>query len=68
MEIKLSDINNLKQMTSTSTSPSKWMEKIVIIILAIVLATGTWYILKSISTVLVIEKDKIDTKKKCDFN
>jgi len=64
MEIKLSDINNLKQMTS----PSKWMEKIVIIILAIVLATGTWYILKSISTVLVIEKDKIDTKKKCDFN
>jgi hypothetical protein len=65
MEIKLSDINSLKQISPTSSN--KLMEKVIIIILAIVLATITWYILKSVSTVLVIEKDKT-VKKKCDFN
>jgi hypothetical protein len=60
MEIKLSDINSLKKATDTR-------EKIVIIVLGIILATTTWYILKSISTVLVIEKDNT-TKKICDLN
>jgi hypothetical protein len=65
MEIKLSDINSLKQISDTNSN--KLMEKVIIIILAIVLATITWYILKSVSTVLVIEKEKTG-KKKCDFN
>jgi uncharacterized membrane protein YqiK len=65
MEIKLSDINTLKKIQVQS--PTKWMEKVVIIILAIVLAILTWYILNSVSTVLVIEKDKTG-KKICDFN
>ena len=65
MEIKLSDINSLKQISGTNSN--KLMEKVIIIILAIVLATITWYILKSVSTVLVIEKEKTG-KKKCDFN
>ncbi len=60
MEIKLSDINSLKKATDTR-------EKIVIIVLGIILATSTWYILKSMSTVLVIEKDNTD-KKICDLN
>lgn len=60
MEIKLSDINSLKKATDTR-------EKIVIIVLGIILATTTWYILKSISTVLVIEKDNT-AKKICDLN
>ncbi len=58
MEIKLSDINSLKMSLQPQNYSSKWIEKSVIIVLAILLAVGSWYILKSISTVLVIKKNK----------
>jgi len=66
MKIKLSDINSLKKIHVSN----KWMDKAVIIVLAIVLAIGSWFILKSVSTMLVIKKDKSDKsgKKNCDFN
>jgi uncharacterized membrane protein YwzB len=63
MEIKLSDINTLKQINT----PKKWIEKVIVVVMAIVLGVITWYILKSMSTVLVIKKDKTG-KKICDFN
>ncbi len=64
MEIRLSDINSLKQ---TQINSNKLLEKISIIALGVILALLTWYILKSVSTVLVIEKTSVG-KKKCDLN
>lgn len=60
MEIKLSDINSLKKAQGNLTN------QVVTIALALILGIATWYILKSISTVLVIKKD--GAKKNCDFN
>ncbi len=57
MKIKLSDTNSL----------NKLINQLIIIALAMILAATTWYILKTGSTVLVIEKDSA-SKKICDFN
>jgi len=60
MEIKLSEINRL-------TTVSSIKEKIVVIILAIFLGIGVWYLITNASKILVIPRSSTK-KKSCDFN